>query len=145
VHKLAHGLLHILFGDGADLALNLCDDHIGLECLQLVRKDAVDRESFLKDRLDPLVDLIARSFNIELGFRALRELFDPLGTVALMTPSHELIAEPQGTYDLRAAGDEGDDAMEAHGKTVSSKGPDGNRGSTAFLPPIYFFTQPVNT
>src|SRR5437763_1369572 len=47
----AEGQLNVLFADSTDLALCLRDDDVGLQLLQEVRIDAVDRGGLLQKRL----------------------------------------------------------------------------------------------
>src|SRR5262245_38379523 len=70
--------------------------------------DAVDREPFLQDRLDALVDLVAGALDVELRLGADGEARYRRREVALVRATDKLVLEPQGTDDLGGAGDERD-------------------------------------
>src|SRR5262249_18831624 len=70
------------------------------------------------DGLHPLVDLVARAVDVELGLGAHRQPLHLRWVVALVRTTHKALLEAEGADDLGRARDQRDDA---HGPNLSGR------------------------
>src|SRR5262249_35869715 len=104
----ADGALHIAQTDGTHLAVRLRDDHFRFQVAQFRAIDAIDREPFLDDRLDALIEHVTGAVRLELRLSAYRQVLDRLRIIAFVRTADDLVLEAEGADDFRGAGDERD-------------------------------------
>ena len=110
VHELAHRALHVGERHGANFALVLREDDVGLELFQRFGVDVVDRQPVLDERANGLVDVGARAFDAKLRTRDRRQLEHRGRVVAFVRARDLQIAGAERIQYLGRAGDERDDA-----------------------------------
>src|SRR5581483_3107477 len=106
----AGGRLDVGEAHRAYLAMVLGDDDGGLQRLQRLAVDAVDREALAYDVAHARIDVGAGAFDLELRRRQRRQLQHVGRIVAFVAAPDEAVAASEGAHDLGGAGDQADDA-----------------------------------
>src|SRR6476646_341773 len=78
-------------------------DDVGAKRLELLSVDAIDRKTFLQNRLHALVYLIARAVHWEFRRGEHWQQYYIFGEVAFVAAADETVASAQRTDDLRCA------------------------------------------
>ena len=97
--------------DGADLAVGLRDDHVGLQAGQQRFVDLVQGRAGPQALAHARVDLAAGSLDVERRAAERRQTLHPGRGVAFVRSADQAIADPQRAHQLRAARQQGDDPL----------------------------------
>ena len=100
----------VLVGDGADLAQRLGDDQVGLEVLEHLGVELVDRFAAERELLDGRVDLRRRESGGKLVSRHSRERRGRRRVVALMGDGDDVVPEAEREHHLGRGGNQAYDA-----------------------------------
>src|SRR6476659_3276867 len=103
---VAQSQLDVLEADRTGLAMILRHDDVGPKRPELLSVDAIDRKTFLQNRLHALVYLIARAVHWEFRRGEHWQQYYILGEVAFLAAADETVASAQRADDLRCARDQ---------------------------------------
>jgi len=104
-----HRGLDVAQAHGTDFALDLGEDVGGLEALDDVIEDVVDRDGLARGLFDEAIDFGAAGIDGDAGAGADGERVDGLGVVALVRAADQVGELAKGVDDFGGAGDQRDD------------------------------------
>ena len=112
----------VAWGDGADLAVLLSEDEVGVEGLDMGGVEDVKRLPGADASVDLAIDFAAGDGGVEGGLAERGQSGDPWRIVALVGAPDEQFAQAERADDFRGAGKKREDAGTIHGPTISGGG-----------------------